>query len=218
MSYLALKGTEESILNLIKPFGFDVCPICHEIVIYNSYVAVCGHKFCNKCIKKLMIDCGTLKRIKNVYDNNDINDNNDSDDSDDSDDNYNDECANCNSSQYIQEYKCPLCRKILINMPLRLSETDLDYKKYSCIGTKCGKKRFTLKEFEEHVFYKCPDRKILCKEVDEVIDCKEEIKISQFRDHFDRHLEIRNCLHAFLYKNRICSKCGYVVINSVINV
>ena len=38
--YQNLKGTENSILELIKPFGFDICPICHEIVIYKSYVAV----------------------------------------------------------------------------------------------------------------------------------------------------------------------------------
>ena len=107
-NYSTFKGTEESILELIKPFGFDICPVCREIVIYNSYVAVCGHKFCDICINKLIIK-GTLKKIRNIYD-----------DCDDSDDN--------NSLQYIQEYKCPICRKTLINMPLRLSEIDLDYK------------------------------------------------------------------------------------------
>ena len=185
-NYSTFKGTEESILNLIKPLGFDICPVCREIVIYNSCIPTCGHKHCNKCLQELLIQ-GKLKITRSVSDDGDSNNDND---------------------KYIQEYKCSMCRKRQTDIPLRLSITDLKHKIYSCLSNKCNGERFTLKEFEDHVFYKCPDRKILCKEDDIEIDCKEEIKSSQYKAHIDKHLKIRDCLHAFLDEDEICFECG----------
>ena len=47
-----IEGNEDSVLRLARERGFDVCPVCLELVIYDGAVTVCGHKFCVSCLQE----------------------------------------------------------------------------------------------------------------------------------------------------------------------
>ena len=98
-----LKGTEKSVLELIKHNGFEECSICLEINIYNLCTTKCNHKFCKKCIMGHIKDNG--KTICRVLSGN---------------------------NHPIPIYNCPTCREQLTDYPTNLKYITLNNKCYKC--------------------------------------------------------------------------------------
>ena len=76
-----LEGDEDSVARLAQQRGFDKCPVCWTLVVYDAVVTECAHKFCATCLSTLSAQsfsftcpscrtmCLTVKTIpaKNLY-------------------------------------------------------------------------------------------------------------------------------------------------------
>ena len=76
-----LEGDEDSVARLAQQRGFDKCPVCWTLVVYDAVVTECAHKFCANCLSTLSAQsfsftcpscrmmCLTVKTIpaKNLY-------------------------------------------------------------------------------------------------------------------------------------------------------
>lgn len=145
-----IEGDDESVLALARERGFDTCPICMMLILEKAVITA-------ECGHKFCEPCLTkyeeYERIPN--------------------------CKCGDPTHRKSEIPCPTCKdKYTKFFPCKMLFRDGKY--FSCPSDECESKNMDLKEFEKHIRFLCPSRKILCK-------CGTRVPALKYNDHLNTH-------------------------------